>query len=233
MEPWLDYAPRDFVLFSEEVYRRVFVRANAALHPAPLIAPVAGLALLAAALRLSRGPALAVAGLSAAWVCVSAGWMPLYAEINWAAAPAIHLFRAEAALLLLAALVAPRRPPTLSRSRAFAFVGISAGAILLFPLLAVLRGQPLAAAEVFAVAPDPTAIATLALLPLISRRLAAAVLGVIPLGWCLASGATLLALDDPQGWLPLAAGPALFAFACLPLKARGADGRAGKGARGD
>jgi hypothetical protein len=75
---------------------------------------------------------------------------------------------------------------------------------LLYPVLAPLAGRPWSAAEVIGIAPDPTAIATLALL-LLARPRRQALLFPIPVLWCLASGLTLWAMDSAQAWLPAVA----------------------------
>ncbi len=49
--------------------------------------------------------------------------------------------------------------------------------------------------------PDPTAIATLALIAL-DRGLLRWVAAIIPLGWCAVSALTLGALDWPDYWVP-------------------------------
>jgi hypothetical protein len=75
---------------------------------------------------------------------------------------------------------------------------------LAYPLLAPLFGRPWQFSEVYGIAPDPTAIATLGFL-LLARGGLPILLLAIPLLWCLASGVTLWAMDEPQAWVPLAA----------------------------
>jgi hypothetical protein len=72
------------------------------------------------------------------------------------------------------------------------------------PLLAPLQGRGWASSEVFGIAPDPTAIATLGLLLLARGRLLPVLLP-IPVLWCLLSGMTLRTMGEPQAWAPLAA----------------------------
>lgn len=66
------------------------------------------------------------------------------------------------------------------------------------------RILPLAQAEIFGIAPDPTALGTLGLLVLAegAPRTRRALL-VAPLLWCLLSGATLLAMGSPEAWIML------------------------------
>ncbi len=68
--------------------------------------------------------------------------------------------------------------------------------------------RPGTGAELFALAPDPTAIGTLALLLLAGHRLFWA-LWIIPLLWLLNSALTLWAMGSAEAWAPLAAKVAL------------------------
>ena len=62
----------------------------------------------------------------------------------------------------------------------------------------------MAHAEVFGMAPDPTALFTLGLLLALPLRRVGWLL-VIPLVWCATSGATLWAMASPEFWVaPLA-----------------------------
>jgi hypothetical protein len=84
---------------------------------------------------------------------------------------------------------------------------------VLHPLVPLIEGRTLRSAEVFAIAPDPTAIATLGLLTLAPVR-NALLLGIIPAAWCLASWATLHTMGSSLAAIPLAAvGLALLALA--------------------
>jgi hypothetical protein len=58
-----------------------------------------------------------------------------------------------------------------------------------YPLLALVQGRPWPQAEVFGLMPDPTALATAALL-LASRGLARWALLVVPLAWCVVAAVT-------------------------------------------
>jgi len=60
-------------------------------------------------------------------------------------------------------------------------------------------------AEIFGVAADPTAIASVAVLALVRGRMRGLLL-VIPVLWCAVAAATLWAMNAPEGWIVLAAG---------------------------
>jgi hypothetical protein len=76
-------------------------------------------------------------------------------------------------------------------------------ALILYPALAPLMGRSWVAAEIFGLAPDPTALATLAVLALAdgwTRWL----LMIVPGIWCVLSAATLSALGAGEYFVPVA-----------------------------
>ena len=198
------YRPEDFLLFSPRVYWRLFELHNAALWPAQ-IAAVALLTVLIwlAAARPAGHGRLVAAGLALAWAFT--GWAFVwsrYATINWAAEYLAPLFALEALLLALAAIFGGLR----GGRRDIAIVGgwLLVAVAAAMPLTAPLSGRGWTTAEVFALAPDPTAIATLGLL-LVLRGPMAWALVPIPLLWCALSALTLWTMGEAAAWLPLAA----------------------------
>ena len=204
------WAPEDFLLFSPRAYWRLFALENGSVWPVQLPLLAAGALLLLVLLRGRRpsgrwfGPALGFA-LAAAWLW--SGWQFValrYGTINWAAPMLAWGFYAEAALL--AALGLSGRLAFAGRGkRAQAGIGLLAAAVLAWPLLAPLDGRPWQEAEVFAVAPDPTAIATLALLALAPRSRWTVPLAVVPALWLAVSALTLFTMGAWQGWAVFAA----------------------------
>jgi len=79
---------------------------------------------------------------------------------------------------------------------------IFVAALLLYPAIAPLMGRGWPAAELFGLAPDPTAIGTLAILALAAKGWRRWVLMPIPLLWCLLSTATLWTMGAPEFLLP-------------------------------
>jgi hypothetical protein len=77
-------------------------------------------------------------------------------------------------------------------------------AIGLYPVIGPLAGRGWRQAEVFGIAPDPTAIATLGTILLAPGRKAGRLM-MIPVVWCLISGLTLWTMESPEAWLPPAA----------------------------
>ncbi|MGQ9369209.1 DUF6064 family protein [Azospirillum sp. ST 5-10] len=210
MAAWWTYRPEDFLLFSERVYWRLFELHNAAVWPLPLLTLALGLAM---ALRPGRWAALALAAL---WAFV--GWSffwERYATVNWAASYVAPAFALEALLL---AFVRPD-PDRVGRLRRGVGNGLIALAVLGYPLLAPLLGRPWSGAELFGIAPDPTAVATLGLLLLTPGRVAATACAV-PVLWCLASGATLSTMGAPLPWTAAVVAAAL-AVAATASRHRG------------
>ena len=196
----------DLLPFEPRVYWRLFQLENEALWPVQPLLLAAGAALLYGLLRGRRlsgrwlGPALGAAWLWTGWQFVALG----YGAINWAAPRFACGFYAEAALL--AALGLSGRLAFSRQGRgAGAGIGLLAAALFAWPLLALLDGRSWREAEVAAIHPDPTAIATLGFLALAPRSRWTALLCLPPALWLALSALTLLAMGAWQGWAVLAA----------------------------
>jgi hypothetical protein len=118
-----------------------------------------------------------------------------YSTLTWTARYFAWTFGLEAALLFGRPLAFEKR---LAGRAIFAF------ALLVQPLTGLAFGRTWPQLEIFGVAPDPTAIATLGVLLLTVGRVRWELL-VVPLLWCGISGATLLSMEAPEGWIPIAA----------------------------
>jgi hypothetical protein len=215
MSAWLSYSLEDFLLFSPRVYWRMFELHNRTVWPGQGVALLFGLAVLALLLRPRPWSDWLIAaglGLAWAWVAWSFLWLR-YATINWAIAYVAPLFVLEAVMLMLAKGTADRPLFNIDRSVA-AGIGLTfyLYALVLHPLVPLIEGRTLRSAEVFAIAPDPTAIATLGLLTLAPVR-KALLLGIIPAAWCLASWATLHTMGSSLAAIPLAAAVGLAVLA--------------------
>jgi hypothetical protein len=220
MSEWWTYRPADFLMFAPQTYWRLFELHNAAWWPIQALLLLAGLAWTAwlarraASAGTAPGPAAALrvgaAGLAAAWAFVATGFLlQRYAPINWAASAFAAGFLVQTAgLAVLAAQPGLATAPRGRRRR----VGLllCGWAVAGHPLLAAASGRPWTQAEVFGLAPDPTAIATLGVLLCASASSRPAgrllrVLPILPAAWCAISAATLWTLGSPQGWVPAAA----------------------------
>jgi hypothetical protein len=204
---WWSYRPQDLLLFSPEVYWRLFELQNAALAPLPIVLPLALALAVALHLRARGRPARLVWPLlAAAWALV--GWSFVggrYAAINWAADDAAWAFHLEAAALATAGLAGGLDGGRLRGLRGAAGAALAVWALALHPLSPLAFGRPLAQAEVAGLAPDPTAMLTLGLLLIVRRRPLTLLLAVVPALQLAASAATLHLLGAPERVAPAAA----------------------------
>jgi hypothetical protein len=207
MSEWWTYRLYDFLLFTPRTYYRLFELYNAAIWPAHFVAIALGVLLALTCLRRDGRAAMVL--LAAVWLWVAVAFLALrYATINWAATYAAWAFGAEAALLLWTALRGRFEPAGRIG------IGFVLFAVFLEPLSGLILGRPLRQIELFALTPDPTAVATFgALLALRPRR--RWLLMIIPVLWSLFTGFTLLAMSARDWWIAPAA-----AVAAILLSAR-------------
>ena len=208
MSEWWTYRLTSFLLFSPSTYYRMFERYNLAIWPAQLAGVSIGLAIVALLIGKRGHHERIVAGLLAAcwmWIALAFHYQR-YAQINWAATWFALAFASEALLLIVVGVLAGRLHLQLARSGVhWIATSIVAMSILGYPLLAPLTGRPWTTAEIFGVAADPTAIASVAVLALVRGRIRWPLL-VVPVIWCAIAAATLWAMDAPEAWVLLAAG---------------------------
>lgn len=220
MDDWSSYSLTDFLLFAPRTYYRLFALHNADLWPLHLAVLGAGAGILVLAFGERppwRGRAIA-ALLAAAWLFVAWAWLfQRYDGINFAGRWFALAFALQAGLILVLGVAGDRlRPAPRAHPAGMAGAAIFAVALALYPLLAVAAGRGLATAEVFALAPDPTAVGTLGLLLLPAR--VPWLLLAIPLAWCAVTGLTLWTMEAPDAFVaPLAA---LVVLALAAWKAR-------------
>lgn len=217
------YRLDDFLLFSDEVYWRLFEVHNIAYWPViPLAA--SGSILLAYLLHSRKERQLrATVVLSAtAWFFVSwAFFWESYATINWAAVYVLPIFALEGILLLC--LSARQRLWTLKPQTISGTVGTALllYGLVFYPLQGLAAGRPAAALQLFGLAPDPTALATLGLLFMVGSGWLAQICLIAPIVWCLLSATTLYALGSWEAWpLTAAAIVSLILFPCWFLRDR-------------
>lgn len=208
MSEWWTYGARDLLMFSTQTYYRLFELYNRDLWPLQMLALVLGVIVLVLWRRGGdrAGRAIAVI-LAACWLWVAWGFhWQRYASINLAAGYFALAFVVQALLLLwLGGLRGRLTPAPATRLQQRAGLGLLLFSLLMFPLIGPLLGRSWTQAEVFGMAPDPTALATLGVLLLAGVR---PVWGLfpIPVVWCLLSGTTLWAMESPDfAVVPLAA----------------------------
>jgi len=204
MSEWWTYRPSDFLLFAPRTYYRLFELYNSEIWPLQLVTLLAGLAILV--LMRSRvawrGRAIAVI-LAACWLWVAwAFHWQRYAAINWTASYFAAAFAIEAALLLWISATSDGLNFDSSASlRVRSGIALFLFGLIAQPVLDLLVGRSWLQVGVFGVAPDPTAIATLGLLCASARTRIAL---LIPLLWCIVSGATLWALQSAEAFTLIA-----------------------------
>jgi Family of unknown function (DUF6064) len=204
MPEWWSYSLSDFLLFSPRTYYRLLARHNESLWPAQLFTLGLGLGILVLLLRprpwQGRAISLTLAALWS-WIAVAFLWQR-YTTINWTAVYLVPLFVIEALLLAWLGGIRSRLTFRLNRDPASLIgLGLFILSVLLYPMVARLAGRDWAQAEVFGVVPDPTVIATLALLLLAPGRPRWSLVPV-PILWCVLTGATLWAMNAPEAWIP-------------------------------
>lgn len=207
MSEWWTYTLSDFLMFSPRTYYRLLELYNTAIWPLQFAGVAIGATIVALLLWKRDDRGRIVAALLAAcwlWIAWAFHWQR-YAQINWAASWFAAAFALQALLL---AIFAGRLDVRASTARRRAALALMISAIAGYPLIALAAGRPWTSAETFGMAPDPTAIATLATLAFVggSRRW---LLIVVPLLWCAVAVATLWTMDAPE--TAVVAGTALLA----------------------
>jgi hypothetical protein len=193
MSEWWTYSISDFLLFSRETYFRLFALYHDDVWPLQIAALAAGIAVLALALRGMGGRAVAIL-LAIGWLWVAwAFHFRRYATIQWAATYYAVAFVIQSLLVLWTGAI---RNHLDGQAR-----GRWPGLALLALAVAVPPFLP-GRIELFALTPDPTALATIGAVLALGARVRTSLL-VIPLLWCGITTATLWAMRTPDALLPL------------------------------
>jgi hypothetical protein len=200
MSEWWTYSLADFLMFSPHTYYRLFALYNIAIWPGQIVALTGGVAILVFLRGGSAWHGRAIAAiLAVGWAWTAWAYLlDRYDTINWAGRNFAAGFALEAVLLGGTGLVAARlrfRPATDIVGRCG--LGLFLFALAGYPLLPRLTGRAWTEAEIFGLAPDPTAIGTLGLLATMVGR-GHWPLSILPLLWCLISGTTLWSMGSPE-----------------------------------
>lgn len=207
MSELTSYGLQDFLLFSPEVYWRLFVLHNQTFwYLVPVC--IAASAALCALPMLGRKRAALLVATGAAALCGWSYFLESYATINWAA-PWIALGWGALALALAIAVCRDTAlaPPPLRRAMGSALLVYGC---LIYPMQGLAFGRPLDAAQLVGLTPAPTALATLGLLALTHGCPAVRIAGALAAALCVIEGLTLHALGSAEAW-------ALFAGAAVGL----------------
>lgn len=199
MRDWLNFQLDDLLLFSPEAYWRLFEMLNTSVWPFQIAFLVVAVLLLFAARQRWRwaGPWAAIA-LALGWALSGQGFVAeWYQPINWAIVYLLPLFWVQSLLsIALARKVVFMRDGW--RCNLALGLGLSA---LFYPIVAIATGRPLIQAEVVGVAPDPTALMTLAVLGMARPGWAIWVLMLVPVIWLVTSLLTLYAMGASEAWI--------------------------------
>ncbi len=216
MSEWWTYTLTDFLLFSPRTYYRLFELYNAAVWPLQVVTLALGFAILVLIVRGRIWSGRIVAAILALlWLLVAWAYLlERYDAINWAAHYFAIGFAVQTALLIWSGIIRDRFHFDVRTLPGKIGVTLLLYALAIHPLVAPLTGRPWTQAEIFGLAPDPTAVATLGILLAVARL--PWPLLVIPLLWCALTGLTLwtgsggdaairrtggrgIALDSPLG----------------------------------
>jgi len=204
MSEWGSYRLSDFLLFSAQTYYRLFELYNRDIWPLQIPALAGGVAIAVLLFRKSAWQGRAISAiLAASWLWVAwAFHRQHYASIHWAAAGFAVGFAVEALLLIWKGVIRDRLMYEVGASTAaWIGLGVFMFALCIQPFMALYPGRQWLQMQIFGVAPDPTALATLGLLLLAGHR-GGWILWIVPVLWCGISGATLWALESPEAFLP-------------------------------
>ena len=211
MSEWWTYTLSDLILFSAHAYYRLIELYNAAIWPGQVLALLLGVVVVVLVRRGTPGRWV-TAILAAGWLWIALAFHAArYAKLNTAAPYFGWMFGIEAALLLV--LGRDFQWPSDLQGRAG--LAIYLFALLGLPLFAPLLGRGWRAAEIFLIAPDPTAVGTLGLV-MISRARRRWPLMIVPVAWCVVTGAVLSVWKISFWW----AAPLLAVFALVLSRRR-------------
>ena len=209
MSEWWTYRLTSFLLFSPRTYYRLIELYNLAIWPAQIAGVAIGLAIVALLIGEARPPRshhrrparrlLAVGRMGVSLPALRAD--QLGGDVVRGGVRAAR--RCSSSLSAFSPAARLRNPHAMAAL--WIAVAIVAISVLGYPLLAPLAGRPWTTAEIFGVAADPTAIATVAVLALVRGRIRWLLL-VVPLLWCAIAAATLWAMNAPEACVVLATG---------------------------
>ena len=188
------YSLSDFILFSDKVYYRLFELYNQAIWPLHLIAILFSFVIIYAwwkkpawAGRLTAS-ILIVSWLWVAWAFLFERFYQIHAVANWYAIG----FVLQAGLIAWYGIINNQfvlfAGSQLRKNIGIVLLFVS---LIIYPFIALISGRSWLQFEMFSLYPDPTVLATLAILVLCK---ASRVIYVIPIMWLIISGMTLIVM---------------------------------------
>ena len=190
------YSLSDFILFSDRVYYRQFELYNHAIWPLHLIAIVFSLVII---YTFWKKPAASWSGrliavlLTLSWVWVAWAFLferfyQIHVVANWYALG----FVLQAGLITWYGVIKNQfslfvqSQPRINIGLVLLFISL-----ILYPFIAFITGRSWLQFEMFSLTPDPTVLATFAILTLCK---VSSVLYVVPIIWLIISGMTLIVM---------------------------------------
>ena len=188
------YRLSDFILFSETVYYRQFELYNQAIWPLHIVAILLSLLLGYALWQKPAWAGRVISGcLVVAWLWVA--WAFLYQHFQKIHVVAEYYalgFALQAGLLAKYGVIKNRLTRcTTSQLRIIIGTMVLFVVLVLYPFIPFMTGRNGLQFEMFAIAPDPTVLATLAILFVYK---APKVLYLLPVIWVIVSGMTLFVM---------------------------------------
>jgi len=195
LEVLFSYELRDLILFTPESYFRLIELHNAQWWPA---AQMISLCLLAAIALFRHKPDKLIisAGtcLAFTWLLLGATFFTRFGELFDAARAIAWLFVIEASLLLFFAIRWRHRASLIFNPPALALLFY---ALFVHPLLSITSDRSLGSIELFGLSPDPTVLASIALILSIRHPRRWLVL-VIPLLWSISISLVYIGMEVPS-----------------------------------
>jgi hypothetical protein len=204
--------------FTHVQFIEVFAHYNENVWPAQLVAYLLAVAMLAAiALPRRHSGRFVTVGLALMWLWTGVAYHGIhFSAINKAAYLFAVLFVVQALLLLRGTLAESLRFGGTGKAASYLGWALVAYAAMLYPLLGLWLGQPLAALPMFGITPCPVTIFTFGVLLLADAPVCRWLL-VVPVLWSLIGGSAAVLLRVPQDWVLLLCGLTLFIL--LPRRA--------------
>lgn len=231
MPEWWTYGLADAQIFSARAYDRLVERCMREAWPAHLPVFALGLAILALLWwRPAAGVRALAAGAAMACAAVAAWWLPqCYAELHWATGWMAGGFALQAALLAAAAAWPGALDGGRSAAARACSTALFAFALFALPFLSMPEGAGSWRAELAGLMPTPTIGASLAVIPLASRRWRFLLLP-LPVAGTVLEAVTLASIDRAQ-WALLPVDWMVLAAMLLVLRGQGAASRRAVAAR--